>query len=258
MSDSQYITLTTGLSGARPWFNFVNTRDNAVTLDVKFSDNAGDFSYTIGAKCYNIYRQIRLKYDEPAYRFDYQKRTGKAADAIFGMVYDGKFASDAETTVTPQLFDAALKAGDLKYKDMNGDGFIDDNDQAMIGHSAPRLYYALNATLHYKNFEFYILGTGRAFYDIPLTNPYYWNGWGDNNYSNFVKDNIGGAYPRLTYYKVNNNFVNSDFWLTKGGYFKIQNIELAYTIPAKMLQFIGGQGIKNLCQGCQFTDILKS
>ncbi|MCX6321113.1 MAG: SusC/RagA family TonB-linked outer membrane protein [Bacteroidia bacterium] len=247
---------TAGLQGARPWYNFTKTRYNMVTVDVKFSDNAGDFSYTLGA---NATTSIgtRVKYDEPNYRFDYQKRTGKVSDAIFGMVYQGKFATDAETTVIPQLYDAVLKAGDLKYQDMNNDGFIDDNDQAMIGHSSPRLYYALNATLKYKNFELYVLGAGRAFYDIALTNSYYWNGWGDNNYSNFVKDNVDGAYPRLTYYKVNNNFVTSDFWLTNGSYFKIQNVELSYTIPAKMLQFVGGRGIKIYARGANLLTISK-
>ena len=86
----------------------------------------------------------RVKYDEPNYRFDYQKHTGQPSDAIFGLEYLGKFATDAETTVVPQLYDASLTAGDLKYKDLNGDGFIDDNDQQMIGHSSPRLYYGVN------------------------------------------------------------------------------------------------------------------
>ena len=72
---------------------------------------------------------------------------------------------------------------------------------------------------------------------------------------NFVKDNIGGAYPRLTYYKVENNFVNSDFWLTKGDYFKIQNVELAYTIPASKLQIIRSQGIRLFVRGANLLTI---
>ena len=102
-----------------------------------------------------------------------------------------------------------------------------------------------------------IIGTGRAFYDIALTNTYYWNGWGDNNYSNFVRDNIGGAYPRLTYYKVNNNFIGSDFWLTKGDYFKIQNIELAYKLPMDKLHVIGLRGIRLYVRGANLLTISK-
>jgi TonB-linked SusC/RagA family outer membrane protein len=247
---------TAGLQGARPWYNYTKTRYNMVTIDLKYSDKIGDFEYSIGANATTSVG-TRVKYDEPNYRFDYQKRTGKVSDAIFGMVYQGKFSTDAETQVIPQLFDAELKAGDLKYKDMNGDNFIDDNDQAMIGNSSPRLYYGINLDMRYKNFELFIMGNGRAFYDIALTNSYYWGGWGDDTYSNFVKDNVGGAYPRLTYYKVNNNFVTSDFWLTSGSYFKIQNVELSYTIPAKMLQFMGSRGIKIYARGANLLTISK-
>jgi TonB-linked SusC/RagA family outer membrane protein len=245
-----------GLQGARPWYNYTKTAGNWVMGDLRYTDKIGDFEFSVGGNA-TTGSTKRLKYDEPNYRFDYQKRTGKPDDAIFGMTYLGKFSSDAEALVIPQRYDDVLHAGDLKYKDMNGDGIVDDNDQNMIGHSSPRLFYALNATLKYKNFELYVLGAGRAFYDIVLSNSYYWNGWGDGNYSNFVKDNIGGAYPRLTYYKVNNNFVTSDFWITKGGYFKIQNVELSYTIPTKMLQFVGGRAIRIYVRGANLLTLSK-
>jgi hypothetical protein len=226
------------------------------TTDLHYSDKIGDLEFTFGVNA-TTSKGTREKYDEPNYRTDYQKRTGKASDAIFGFVYEGKFATDAEATVVPQLFDAVLKAGDLKYKDMNGDGYIDDNDQAVIGNSSPRLYYGVNLDLKYKNFELYIMGAGRAFYDIAMTNSYFWSGWGDNNYSNFVKDNVGGDYPRLTYYKVNNNFVTSEYWLRKGDYFKIQNVELSYTVPAKMLQFVGGRSVRIYVRGANLMTFSK-
>ena len=251
---SNALPLLAGYNGARPYINFSKTRYSAITGDLMLSDMVGDFSYSVGVNASSVVG-TREKYDEPNYRFDYQKRTGKVSDAIFGQTYLGKFTSDAETEEVPQLYDDVLHQGDLKYKDMNGDHVIDDNDQSMIGHSSPRLYYGVNVSLKYKNFDLFILGAGRAFYDIALTNAYYWNGWGDNNYSDFVRDNQGGAYPRLTYYKVNNNFVTSDFWLAKGGYFKIQNVELAYTIPAKMLEFMGGRAIRIYVRGSNLLTI---
>jgi hypothetical protein len=56
---------------------------------------------------------------------------------------------------------------------------------------------------------------------------------------------------------VNNNFVLSNFWLTKGDYFKLQNIELAYTIPAKVLQFMGSRGIRIYIRGANLLTISK-
>ncbi|MBG0859189.1 MAG: SusC/RagA family TonB-linked outer membrane protein [Bacteroidales bacterium] len=241
-----------GYNGTRPYQNYNQTRYNALGADFLFTQKVGNFILSIGANA-TTSKGKRIIYDEPDYRNDYQKRTGKISDAIFGYRYLGKFATDAEAQGgggTPlQLFDAQLHAGDLKYADLNNDTFVDETDQEVIGNSSPRLYYGLNVSLKYKNFDMFILGAGRAFYDIALTNAYYWNGWGDNNYSQFVADNIGGAYPRLTYYRVYNNFQTSDFWLTKGSYFKIQNVELAYTIPAKMLQFMAGRAIRIYMRG---------
>lgn len=258
---SNILPFTAGYNEARPYLNYNQTRYNAVGVDLSYTEKFGDLTVILGANA-TTSKGMRVRYDQPDYRFDYQDRVGKPSDAIFGQNYIGKFTSDAEALVVPQLFDAELKAGDLKYQDMNEDGVVDDLDQGEIGNSSPRLYYGVNISLKYKNFDLFILGSGRAFYDVALNNPYYWNGWnssnGDNNnYSTFTRDNIGGAYPRLTYNKVNNNFVLSEFWLTKGDFFKIQNVELAYTIPADMLQFMGGRAIRIYVRGANLMTISK-
>ncbi len=253
---SNVIPYTAGLSGGRPYQNYAKSTYNSFTADLQYSEKIAGLQFIVGANV-TATKGIRDVYDQPNYRADYQNRTGKPTDAIFGQSYIGKFQTIAETLVVPQIYDNVLSVGDLKYADKNADGVVDDNDQSMIGHSSPRLYYGINATLKYKGIELFILGNGRAFYDIPLTNPYFWNGWGDYNYSNFVLNNAGGAYPRLTYYKVNNNFVSSNFWLEKGDYFKIQNVELSYTIPAKMLQFIGSNGIKIYVRGANLLTFSK-
>jgi hypothetical protein len=245
-----------GISGAVPYSNYNIIRYTGVETGIQFTNNTGRLRYSVGGNA-TVQNSKYVKFNEPAYRFDYQFTAGQPADAYFGQTCLGKFQSDAEALAVPQIYDAVLKEGDLKYNDMNLDGIIDDNDVSVIGHTTPRLFYALNANISYNNFEMTLIGTGCAFYDIPLTNSYYWNGWGDNNYSNFVKDNVGGAYPRLTYYKVNNNFVASDFWLTKGGYFKIQNVELAYNLPPDKLQIIRSRGIRLYVRGANLLTFSK-
>ncbi len=248
--------LILGISSSLPRFNSNSTKYFGLETGLQFTDRVGDLTYSFGGNA-TIQNSKRLIYDEPSYRNDYQYRTGKSVDAYFGQTYMGKFTNDDETLVTPQLFDAVLHEGDLKYKDMNGDNFIDEGDQSMIGHTTPRLFYALNAQLKYKSFDITIIGTGRALYDIPLTNEWYWNGWGDNNYSTFVQNNIGGAYPKLTYYKVNNNFVGSNFWLAKGGYFKIQNVEFAYNLPQSLLKIISCRNMRLFIRGANLLTVSK-
>nr|MCU0409541.1 SusC/RagA family TonB-linked outer membrane protein [Bacteroidales bacterium] len=243
-----------GISNARPWYNYNDTRYYGLETALQLSDRVGKFLYSIGGMA-TWQNSERLKYDEPNYRFEYLSRVGKPVDAFFGQTYIGKFQTDAEALEVPQRFDDVLKAGDLKYVDMNNDGIVDDNDQSMIGHTTPRLFYSVNAKIGFANFELLVVGTGRAFYDIPLTNKYYWGGWGDDNYSSFVRDNIGGDYPRLTYYKVNNNFVNSTFWLADGGFFKIQNIELAYNLPTKYSKYVGARQVRFYLRGANLLTI---
>ncbi|MCE5348208.1 MAG: SusC/RagA family TonB-linked outer membrane protein [Bacteroidales bacterium] len=243
-----------GIWSALPRINYNKTRYSGIEMGIQFTDNSGIIKYSIGGNA-TVQNSKIVKNDELEYRFEYQKRLGRSVDTYWGQKCIGKFQSDEEALEVPQMYDAVLKEGDLKYADMNGDGFIDDNDMSAIGNTTPRLFYALNAKFSFKNFDMTVIGTGCAFYDIALTNSYFWNGWGDNNYSNFVKDNIGGAYPRLTYYKVNNNFVASDFWLTKGGYFKIQNIELAYNVPLEKLQIIHSRGMRIYVRGANLLTI---
>ncbi|PWJ56856.1 TonB-linked SusC/RagA family outer membrane protein [Dyadobacter jejuensis] len=250
------VPYTAGISNARPWYNYNKMRLTGLEMALQYSNKLGSLRYSIGGNA-SVQNSKILKYDEPNYRNGYQSRIGQPSDAYFGQTYLGKFGSDAEATVVPQIYDEVLHAGDLKYKDMNGDGIVDDNDNSQIGHTAPRLVYALNLKLNYKNFDFMALGNGRAFYDIPFTNKYFWNGWGDNNYSDFVKNNVGGDYPNLTYFKVNNNFVGSNYWLRDGGFFKIQNVELAYNVPLVPGNIIGARGIRLYVRGANLLTFSK-
>ncbi|WP_139785089.1 SusC/RagA family TonB-linked outer membrane protein [Parabacteroides sp. Marseille-P3160] len=219
----------TGYSSASPWVNYNKFRYYGAEFYLAYSGKSADFKYRIAANA-NIRNSKVLKYDEPNYRESYLSYIGKSKDAIAGYTYVGRYASDSEAQAVIQNFDETLSENDLKYHDKNNDGVIDENDISYIGHDSPRLIYGLNVKLEYKNFELNITGSGRAFYDIIKSNTYFRNGSGDNTYSKYVKDNIDGAYPRLTYQRINNNFQTSEFWLANGSFFKLQNMELAYNL----------------------------
>lgn len=253
------LPLVVGISSWLPAFNYNQIRYTGVELALQYSKNKGDFRYSLSGRA-TLPKAIWERYDEPAYRYAYQLRTGEEIGAIRGQTYLGRFATDEEAMQIPQLFDDELHAGDLKYKDMNNDGVVDDNDQSKIGSSTPKVYYSLDLRLNYKNLELTIVGTGRAFYDIMLSNRYFWNGWGDNTYSKFVFDNVmnnGDQYPKLTYYRVNNNFVGSNFWLRDGSFFKIQNVELAWNVPVEKLEWAGVRGFKLFARGANLYTFSK-
>jgi TonB-linked SusC/RagA family outer membrane protein len=244
----------TGMSGALPYFNHNQYRYYGIETGLQWTETKGKLEFSVGGNATFQNSKIE-RYDEPNYRDDYQSRLDQPIDTYWGLNYLGTFASDAEALATPQLFDAELHAGDLRYEDKNSDGVVDENDYAAIGNTTPRVFYSLNANIKFSNFQLSVIGTGAASFDIPMTSPYFQNGWGDNNYSAFVRDNIGGAYPRLTYERVNNNFRESSFWLTKGDYFKVKFAELAYTIPPSTLKMIKSKGARIFVRGTNLLTI---
>jgi len=245
--------ILSGTTSTLPAVNYNSYSYKGFELGLKFRDKVGDFRYMIGGNAFTQ-KPIVEKVDEPNYRNDYQLTVGGPSDAIRGLRYLGRFATDSEANLVPQ-FGENLHAGDLKYEDINKDGVVDDNDAVYIGHSTPKLYYAINLNVTYKNFEVTLTGVGRAFYDQLLNSKYYTNGSGDNEYSKFVLDNIdenglGGAYPKLTYYQISNNVKQSSFRLVDNSYFKIQNFEIAWNLPVQKFDWMKGvRGFRIFARG---------
>ena len=253
--------ILSGTTSTLPAVNYNSYSYKGVELGLKFRDKIGDFRYMIGGNAFTQ-KPIVEKVDEPNYRNDYQKTVGGPSDAIRGLKYLGRFATDAEANLVPQ-FGENLHAGDLKYEDINKDGVVDDNDAQYIGHSTPKLYYAINLNVTFKNFELTVTGVGRAFYDQMLNSKYYTNGSGDNIYSKFVLENIdengmGGAYPKLTYNQITNNFKTSSFRLTDNSFFKIQNFEIAWNLPVQKFDWMKGvRGFRIFARGANVYTISK-
>lgn len=223
-----------GVTSGTLWMNYEQTRYHGYEISLGWKDRSGDFSYSVNGWASGRFSEV-VRADELKYKDAYRSKVGHSASAIYGLKYIGKFQTDEETMEVPQLFDDTLVAGDLKYQDMNGDGIVDDNDVCIIGDSEPKLIYGLSVNLKYGNFDLTVVGTGRAFYDRQLTNSFFWNGWGDGNYSQYTIDNLinNPEHPRLTYNKVNNNYKTSSYWLAPGGFFKVQTLELGYEFPMR-------------------------
>ena len=228
-----------GFNGVATYDNYNKIRYQGTEVSLNWTDKIGDFEYSVGG--WAVYNRGKyLRYSENQIN-DYNRVEGSMVGDYHGYVYLGKYESAEDIASSPeQTFDSAVLAGDLKYKDLNGDGKIDSNDRTIIGNTSPKLNYAVNIYLKYKGFDFTVVGTGKAFFDIPFTNSYFWNGWGQNNYSKFVSENIGGDYPRLSYDKISNNFQTSRFWLRKGDWFKIQNVELGWSTSFRNSNWIRG------------------
>ena len=246
-----------GLS-ATIYDNYESVLTNGFNFSAGFWKTWGDFSLDILAAA-TTDTQIYNKLVSDEYLYDYQKLTGSSTSAIRGFECLGKYASEEEIELSPSYVDkASLKVGDLKYKDQNNDGIIDANDRVVIGSTNPKLRYMINLSMKWRNLDFMVVGTGRAGADINLAEMSYFTGnTGMANQSQFVIDQLGKELPRLDYYGVPNNEVNSTWWLRKCNWFKLQAVDIGYTIPLRPGNKMGLQDIRLDLKGSNLLTITK-
>lgn len=212
--------------------NYAERLSSGFNLAAGFNRTWGDFTLNAWASA-TFSDQIYAKMVSDEYLYEYQKKTGTSVFNIRGLECVGKYTSQEDIDTHPNYkARESLKVGDLKYKDQNGDGIIDANDNVVIGTTNPKMRYTVNVSLAWRNFDFMVVGTGRTGADLDLADYSYFTGTtGMSNYSAFMKNELGNAFPRLDYYGVENNTVQSSFWLRKLNWFKIQAVDLGYTFP---------------------------
>jgi len=208
----------------------------------------GDFSYDITG---NI-AQSRSKWvdiDEPTYtdpdEIRLYKSSGNYTDRRIGYVFDGLFTSQEEINAWPLTFESlnndnsSLRPGDVKYKDLNGDGVINWRDQKEIGKGAmPHWTYGLNALLKYKNFDFSALFQGAFDYttyidmETAATSVFYSNYWHAerNNSAHALAPRPNGS---------STNWMYSDYRNRNTAYLRLKNMSIGYELPSAVLSNIG-------------------
>lgn len=226
-----------GLGSSTVYANVTSNETFGYELSLDWRRSFGDFAVHAGACAYHwntLYRKLLT--DD--YIYPYQKKTDTPSSSIWGYECIGKYENAEQIATVPSYSDVIV--GDLMYKDQNGDDSIDTNDRVIIGNTQPALRYSLILGFRYKGLGIEAVATGRYRYDRLMNDDYFWSGWGDGNYSAFVRDNIGGAYPTLSYVKSTNNFVNSSFWIQDASWFKLQDVSLSYDVPLRAKKVVKG------------------
>lgn len=235
--------------------NYESTIASGYNASVGFRKQWGDFGLDAWASA-SWDDQIYDKLVTDDYIYEYQKLTGSSTYSIRGLECIGKYNSRSEIESLPSYVDkSTLKVGDLKYKDQNGDDQIDDNDKVVIGKSN-NISFMVNLSASWKNLDIMIVGTGHAGGDFNLAYSTYFTGAnGMANQSQFVIDHVGRTLPRVDYYGVPNNDVTSSYWLRKANWFKIQSVDIGYTIPFKKGNILGVKNIRLDIKGSNLLSI---
>ncbi len=203
-----------------------------------------DFSYYIKAIFANAENKV-ISMSEAVKPYDYMYSTGCPIGQFIGYQFDGYFSSYDEIAASPQQFGLSnLAPGDMKYKDLNEDGIIDQNDQSPIGYSpVPEITYSLQLGCDYKGFDISVMFQGAARSSVYMVGDLGWdNSWGnyyDNHINRWTPETAATAtYPRFLQKSDGNNqnYYLSDFWLLDGDYLRLKNVQLGYSLPKVLLK----------------------
>lgn len=169
---------------------------------------------------------------------NYILKEGQALGSYYGYVSDGFFQNQAEVDAGPKRT-GTEKPGNIRYKDLNGDGKINGDDRAVIGKNFPSWTYGINLGLKYRDFDLSALFQGAADVDTYITGEVAYAFY--NNASarkhvldRWTPDNPNGSYPRLTLSAGGCDYVFSDYWLKDGSYIRLKNLTVGYTVPSNL------------------------
>ncbi|WP_308573260.1 TonB-dependent receptor [uncultured Parabacteroides sp.] len=241
------IPSTSGLT--LPAENIGKVDNTGFDFKVEWSDNIGkDWRYSISAT--GGYAKNTIKFwDEAPGSPEWQKSTGHPMNTDLYYEYDGVFKDWDEINNTANrpnydgiTKDADLRPGDMKFKDLDGDGKITPDDRYRSDRTnEPKWTYGITGNLQWKNFDLSVLFQGAA----DSWTKVYWEAGDIGNYPKYVYDkhwsieNPSSLYPRVNersaYYWDGTAAGNNTYWMVNTNYIRLKNLELGWTLPKAWL-----------------------
>lgn len=252
-----------GYWGSLPWSNIGEVENHGFEVSVNWSKQFGK-DWMVDFRGNFTYNQNKYKYvDEPAYPYVWQTKTGKPLNTLTGYVAEGLFANQEEIDnwADQSQLGANIMPGDVKYRDINGDGQITTEDQVLLSpyNGTPRIQYGFGLNVSYKNFDLGMFFNGSAKRKIMINSGYapFISTGGDGeagetlarNLMQWIADdhwsvdnpNPHAAYPRLgiSNADVSNNIQPSSYWVRNGNFLRFKTLEVGYRFPFCRVYFSG-------------------
>jgi TonB-linked SusC/RagA family outer membrane protein len=233
--------------GAVKTVNGATMDNHGFELSLGYHDTKGQFSYSIDGNVAQFKDKITFLPSSVVRSFAgnvEQTILGHSRTSYFGYVTDGLFQSQDEVSKSP--VQPGKGVGRIRFKDLNGDGTINALDQAWLGTELPGLTYGLNTQINYKNFSLSIFMRGISSVIVndasKVFTDFLGTATGVNKGTRLLNawnpQNTGATIPAVSLVNANAETRASDYLLVNGDYFKVQNIQLSYSLPSELVSRI--------------------
>jgi TonB-linked SusC/RagA family outer membrane protein len=237
------------VTGIYPWAvsyaNLGKVKNRGVDAIVEFRGNSrtSGFYYNLQGNITYATNEV-IENDEPRMPYPYLTAKGRRIGQYYALVANGFFKDQEDIDTSPFQTFGTVRPGDVKYKDINGDGVIDSYDKLPVGYARnPEISFGFGGTIGYKNIDLSLFFTGAANTTLNIGGFGMWafyDGIGANNvleeyYNNhWTPDNPGAKYPAIDVGNNPNNFQSSTIWMKNANYLRLRNAEIGYTLPKKL------------------------
>jgi TonB-linked SusC/RagA family outer membrane protein len=209
--------------------------ESSLDIEKMFSNSA----WIVGRFNVSVSKNEVTKKDEQQFKDKYLSAIGQSANVLRGLIAERLFVDSYEKDNSPRQNWGFYEAGDIKYKDVNGDGRIDDNDYVPMGYpNIPEIQYGFGLSGGWRNFDvsFFFQGNSRVSFFIdpagiaPLVDHRNALEIVARDYWTETNPNVHAFWPRLSVTPLENNTKNSSWWLRNGTFIRLKQIELGYNI----------------------------
>lgn len=213
-------------------------RTTGMDFQLSWTQESKSFAWYVSANA-GIVKSKVLYMDEVDQPYEWMKRTGQRVGALFGYVADGLFQSQSEIDGHATIDGYTPQPGDIKYKDINEDGVINQFDQVSLFGDVPTVSYGLVLGAAWKGFDFSALIQGLVNVQLYTSSFFEFqnSGFGqafEHHLDRWTPSTAATAtYPRLSIGNNINNHATSSYWVRKYSFARVKNLELGYTLPAK-------------------------
>lgn len=231
-----------------PYANLGVVENKGIEIAMDYTQKLGKKTFLTVRGNFTFNKDKIVENDQPPVDYPWMETRGTNVNATWGFIADGLFTSQDEIDDHAKQF-GKLNVGDIKYRDLNGDGVIDDYDKTVIGRGdVPRIYYGFGADLQVGDFSISALFQGTAQADRYLDGisikPFWDDEGRDNVYANITDrwspdnpTNQDVFYPRMYVGSDGNanNVKKSTWWVKDVGFLRLKQLNISYNIPKKLL-----------------------